>query len=1115
MKITSKQKFVLIYLVMVAILAMCINKTHAQTNGSFNNIRMRTASAADTTTYAVQGQMYFNQSTKQLRIYKNGAWQNVGTGTSSGGTTTPAAQSFTGNGATTVYTLTDPSSVSISGVFMGGQRFTEGVHYTKNNTAKTVTFTTAPTNGITFDVEYFSGVSISGGGGSGSVTNLTATNNTGQTWTITNPTSTPNLSLALTNAAVGLGNVDNTSDATKNSASATLTNKTISGASNTLSNIAESSVTNLVSDLAGKASSTLGTLTSDPVNLPATGNTIDQFGSRTLGGFQNLLSTYTLPVVSANNNLVIDGNSNGYGSLLPSPSTQNYGVLTRAILGTGNYTFTNFSVPGQTTQQLTARQSTTLAAFNGSKTRNFAVAFEIENDAFVNTGLTASQLYTNMSNWYAATKAAGFYTIAMTAPNRAYYGTTGLQANIDVNNRITAANALLKATTTSYDAIIDVQSIPRLSNQRSRVGFSYDDVHYNVSGHMVLADAVVSKIRANLGQQDYTPPRFASWDGNNSDRSMVLGTTSNFPLGLISNGKIRMDVQTNGTVAVLGDVTPPDGTLDASYRFGVGTNQAIGLMVTPGLTATNNSDILSALTIQPSYFDNGAYTGTLNDMFRINSYQDNSYGLNLYRFDNVGRIIHTPTYTATTGDIARTWRGTITGQSTGTSTGDQFQTNFTYAANNTSYVAAYVKPVITRGAFTGTATTGLLVDTGSGAIPNDIGLKVSVTDGTGIDMGNHAGTGTALSIVSSSTGTGVAVGMTNAASVPLVVYKTTGSNAQYVGRFILQSTTGTTGLTSMLSYERTPSGGLGVGGGMTFPFTLNTASGNRISHNTDMFWTDVTNGAEKSTYAWRNMVSGTLAERMRLEGNNLSVGFGASPTATVQIKNGHGGAGSAPIKLTAYNITTTGASGTGTVATLTFSAQPRIPFEVGSTITISGVTPAGYNGTGVVTACTTIAVSYTNSTTGSQTVAGTVKSGIMATPENGAIEADESNIYYTDNSGNRSKLNSSENVNAKTANYTIVPGSDIDNFFTNTGAVGAVNFTLPTATKGQTYSFYIDAAQTFTITAGASTTIRIAGTASASAGNITSSTVGNAITLVAISATQWVAKSHEGTWTIN
>ena len=43
--------------------------------------------------------------------------------------------------------------------------------------------------------------------------------------------------VSLTKSDVGLGNVDNTSDTTKNSATATLTNKTISGASNTLSNI--------------------------------------------------------------------------------------------------------------------------------------------------------------------------------------------------------------------------------------------------------------------------------------------------------------------------------------------------------------------------------------------------------------------------------------------------------------------------------------------------------------------------------------------------------------------------------------------------------------------------------------------------------------------------------------------------------------------------------------------------------------------------------------------------------------------------------------------------------------------------------------------------------------
>jgi hypothetical protein len=63
---------------------------------------------------------------------------------------------------------------------------------------------------------------------------------------------------------VGLGNVDNTSDATKNSASATLTNKSISGSSNTLTNIAQSSITSLTTDLALKAPLASPALTGNP-----------------------------------------------------------------------------------------------------------------------------------------------------------------------------------------------------------------------------------------------------------------------------------------------------------------------------------------------------------------------------------------------------------------------------------------------------------------------------------------------------------------------------------------------------------------------------------------------------------------------------------------------------------------------------------------------------------------------------------------------------------------------------------------------------------------------------------------------------------------------------------
>ena len=69
---------------------------------------------------------------------------------------------------------------------------------------------------------------------------------------------------------------------------------------------------------------------------------------------------------------------------------------------------------------------------------------------------------------------------------------------------------------------------------------------------------------------------------------------------------------------------------------------------------------------------------------------------------------------------------------------------------------------------------------------------------------------------------------------------------------------------------------------------------------------------------------------------------------------------------------TIGAAGTGTVATLTFAAQAVIPFNIGEIIVVSGVTPAGYNGTYTVTNSSVSSVSYANATTGAQTVSGTV-----------------------------------------------------------------------------------------------------------------------------------------------
>ena len=77
---------------------------------------------------------------------------------------------------------------------------------------------------------------------------------------------------------------------------------------------------------------------------------------------------------------------------------------------------------------------------------------------------------------------------------------------------------------------------------------------------------------------------------------------------------------------------------------------------------------------------------------------------------------------------------------------------------------------------------------------------------------------------------------------------------------------------------------------------------------------------------------------------------------------------------------TTAASGTGTTATITTTTATNL--AVGDIVVVAGVTPTGYNTTGsVVTAVSNTSpftVSYANTTTGSQTVAGTVSTPAQA-----------------------------------------------------------------------------------------------------------------------------------------
>jgi len=102
---------------------------------------------------------------------------------------------------------------------------------------------------------------------------------------------------------------------------------------------------------------------------------------------------------------------------------------------------------------------------------------------------------------------------------------------------------------------------------------------------------------------------------------------------------------------------------------------------------------------------------------------------------------------------------------------------------------------------------------------------------------------------------------------------------------------------------------------------------------------------------------------------------------------------------------------------------------------------------------------------------------------------------------------------ARTATTNIV-ATDSGKVYTNEGATSSVTFNLPSAAANLTYTFIVQDTDGLSVVANTGDTIRIAGSVSASAGNISNTTIGSSVALVAINATEWIAISVIGTWTV-
>jgi hypothetical protein len=153
-----------------------------------------------------------------------------------------------------------------------------------------------------------------------------------------------------------------------------------------------------------------------------------------------------------------------------------------------------------------------------------------------------------------------------------------------------------------------------------------------------------------------------------------------------------------------------------------------------------------------------------------------------------------------------------------------------------------------------------------------------------------------------------------------------------------------------------------------------------------------------------------------------------------------------------HDEVTTGASGTGTTATLTFTALSAAPYVAGDLIIVENMVPTAYNGVQTVTACNTSSVSFLSAATGSQTQAGVVSGPVpVMTQYSQTLPVGISTITYVSLSQQQITFDTPYVTAPYVAGESITI-SDVNTFFNGTFKVASCTTTTvnyiasPTAT---------------------------------------------------------------------
>lgn len=296
------------------------------------------------------------------------------------------------------------------------------------------------------------------------------------------------------------------------------------------------------------------------------------------------LSYFMYNVVSGlNDKIVGDGNSNSVG--YPRGIDSSYPTLTFNLLGQSpaGWTLDVLGVAGQTTQNMIANAPTVVdTAYDPAKSVNYLPSWEVENDISENN-VTATVAQTHMNTYWTDRNLVGWRTIGATALPKG----DGFNNFDSVQVAVTdSANLLLIASHTS-DLFINFRGNPWLNNNMSRAGFLGDRIHMNSSGTQEMADSFALKLKNDLGQPAMPVPAHpVFWNGNYTDRNMIIGPTTPFGVSLMANNMPAFDVTQFGGIQYIG----------RKYAEGNGANN-VGFWMLPsfwnptGYTGVTNYDL--------------------------------------------------------------------------------------------------------------------------------------------------------------------------------------------------------------------------------------------------------------------------------------------------------------------------------------------------------------------------------------------------------------------------------------------------------------------------------------------------------------------------------------------